>query len=451
MRGGAWAVDCEGRAQHGLRRPGALVRLSKDWWRRYGKCVGGARFATPCGAAVPPRVHVYMGKRNIQQLFAAMWDVPPEGEFYSITIGATEEDGPFWSVCSHWTGWADEERLIELRAASLVSPSLMKQYLQFGQPCVAVHCAEQLLIYFRYIGGHALVARQVAEQFLPDMLTPHPCGRDQHLGFTSIRDAPVSVLLPPSPELRAKVLARDGLRCRSCHRESSSRTGVGVLVRHIRLQNRGGVTTEGNLITLCSRCCKRINAKGFMGDEDLAALTSPVMGGASVARDHATAVRIYRQLAAESFSHVTTPKRQTKSTSRASGSPTPSRARSRRRSRFPGGPASSRHGKAGATCLSGKQMKVLHAALVRAFPNEGDLTRLVRFELDVELDVIVGRGALNERVFELINWAERSGRVQDLVHAARREKPDNSDLVAFAESVPWGALKDDGAGRPSSQ
>ena len=54
----------------------------------------------------------------------------------------------------------------------------------------------------------------------------------------------------PDP-VRAKVLLRDGARCRRC------RSAVNLEVDHIVPVSRGGRTEEANLQTLCRRCNRR--------------------------------------------------------------------------------------------------------------------------------------------------------------------------------------------------
>ena len=51
--------------------------------------------------------------------------------------------------------------------------------------------------------------------------------------------------------MRAKVLLRDGARCRKC------RTAVNLEVDHIIPVSKGGKTEESNLQTLCRRCNRR--------------------------------------------------------------------------------------------------------------------------------------------------------------------------------------------------
>jgi Effector-associated domain 1 len=74
--------------------------------------------------------------------------------------------------------------------------------------------------------------------------------------------------------------------------------------------------------------------------------------------------------------------------------------------------------------------KELQDALVQAF-NEVELTQLVRFALDEDLDSIVSKGNLSERTFNLIAWAKRQGRVEKMLFGALSRNPFNPKLRAL--------------------
>lgn len=59
-----------------------------------------------------------------------------------------------------------------------------------------------------------------------------------------------------------------------------------------------------------------------------------------------------------------------------------------------------------------------------------ELRRLVRYALDVDLDAI-SAGATEQRVFEVVDYAEERGRVADLVTQAIRQNPGNEQLQAI--------------------
>ncbi|PSB02774.1 effector-associated domain EAD1-containing protein [Merismopedia glauca] len=85
--------------------------------------------------------------------------------------------------------------------------------------------------------------------------------------------------------------------------------------------------------------------------------------------------------------------------------------------------------------LSGDKFEQLRIALQRAYPSRPKLQLLLREELNVRLDEIVGNGNLENTVAELLGWAEESEeRIPKLVSAAIKRNPGNSHLRAFVES-----------------
>jgi hypothetical protein len=82
--------------------------------------------------------------------------------------------------------------------------------------------------------------------------------------------------------------------------------------------------------------------------------------------------------------------------------------------------------------LSGDQIRKLHYAILCGFRAD-DLEQLLRFDLNERLDNIVPTGReLSSVVFELIQWAERSGRADELIQAIRRARPNNKEVQKFA-------------------
>ena len=69
-------------------------------------------------------------------------------------------------------------------------------------------------------------------------------------------------------------------------------------------------------------------------------------------------------------------------------------------------------------------------ALLEGFDGSG-LRRLARVELQVDLDSIVSGDNLVERVFELVQWAERTDYIFALVDGAKSQNPTNKDIDAL--------------------
>ena len=80
--------------------------------------------------------------------------------------------------------------------------------------------------------------------------------------------------------------------------------------------------------------------------------------------------------------------------------------------------------------LSGSQVKLLQDALISAF-DEQSLTQMVRVCLDQSLAAVAGGSNLSEIVFNLIIWAERFGRTNDLITGAATQNPCNPQLSIF--------------------
>ena len=90
---------------------------------------------------------------------------------------------------------------------------------------------------------------------------------------------------------------------------------------------------------------------------------------------------------------------------------------------------------AAALRLSGPQVQELLASLLDAY-DEGSLRQMVRFQLDEHVDLIAGGGNLAQVVFNLIAWAERTGRAAELIAKAQAFNPGNARLAAFARALP---------------
>ncbi len=84
--------------------------------------------------------------------------------------------------------------------------------------------------------------------------------------------------------------------------------------------------------------------------------------------------------------------------------------------------------------LSSNQAEQIQKALLDTF-DEADLRQLVRYELDASLDVIAGGTDLEERTFNLVQWADQHGSVLKLVEGALDRNPDNPALQALAEEA----------------
>ena len=80
------------------------------------------------------------------------------------------------------------------------------------------------------------------------------------------------------------------------------------------------------------------------------------------------------------------------------------------------------------TQLSGKQIGEIQEALLDAFPARDDLRMMVRIELDETLEAIADGSNQRVVIFNLVSWAERTGRIDDLVQGAYRQNQGNPAL-----------------------
>lgn len=75
----------------------------------------------------------------------------------------------------------------------------------------------------------------------------------------------------------------------------------------------------------------------------------------------------------------------------------------------------------------------LYKALLDAFRSYSDLERMVRFELEENLNAITGGNKLEDVVFYLIDWAKSRGKRDLLIQGARKSNPGNPALKEFEE------------------
>ena len=81
--------------------------------------------------------------------------------------------------------------------------------------------------------------------------------------------------------------------------------------------------------------------------------------------------------------------------------------------------------------LSGQQIGQLVDALLGAYPSRDDLRIMVTIELDETLEAIADGANQRVVVFNLVTWAVRGGRVDDLLAGARRGNPGNRSLAVL--------------------
>lgn len=184
----------------------------------------------------------------------------PNRDYYALTLFGDEDGNLLHSCYSHWEGFADKERRIELRAASIVvAERVARLWREIGEGCAVINDLSEMDIYLQ-IGGHAVVEKSVAEAVVGEWLGAKPVRMSGPLGFVHVEALPQSALnRAPAPKLRMQVLQRDDYRCRICGRRSADHVDVELHVHHIRPWGSGGLTEDSNLITLCHTCHKGLD------------------------------------------------------------------------------------------------------------------------------------------------------------------------------------------------
>jgi formylglycine-generating enzyme required for sulfatase activity len=84
--------------------------------------------------------------------------------------------------------------------------------------------------------------------------------------------------------------------------------------------------------------------------------------------------------------------------------------------------------------LTGPQHRQIQDALLAAF-DEAGLRRLVRFELDEDLDQVTPPGDMTQRAYNLVAWADKQGCIPALIAGALKQNPGNADLQALAAAA----------------
>jgi len=86
------------------------------------------------------------------------------------------------------------------------------------------------------------------------------------------------------------------------------------------------------------------------------------------------------------------------------------------------------------TRLSGQQFKSLQEALLFTYTPEL-LRGMLKVNLEVDLDAIAGGSNFSAIVFNLIDWAQRTGRLSELIQSAAQDQPKNEKLQEFVTSL----------------
>jgi len=179
----------------------------------------------------------------------------PACEYYAVTLNKDEGGRLYCSIFSEWVEWADKERRIEIRKASIVRADfVVERRRESGERCLVIDNPNELDV-FLLTGGHAVIEKHLAKSQLSKWLEPEQVVAEGATGFTAVNDLNRDYKSKaPSRRLRMEVIKRDGHACRICGRRPGDNPDIELHVHHIKPRGVGGVTTARNLITLCQTC-----------------------------------------------------------------------------------------------------------------------------------------------------------------------------------------------------
>ena len=83
----------------------------------------------------------------------------------------------------------------------------------------------------------------------------------------------------------------------------------------------------------------------------------------------------------------------------------------------------------------GQILEELSKAILNAYPTKVKLKMMVRYKLNQNLASITTGESMEEIVFELIEWAESKGRLNELAKAALEHNPGNQELQKICEEM----------------
>jgi len=175
---------------------------------------------------------------------------------YFCQIYFDERFGNIVSFLTHWEGFADEEKRVELRAASKTCSSRLKDFCDWSDDnqLQLVRSLDELMRFWEK-GGAAAIEANLAEKYLPEKLKAEPVTNSGFGSFSNLK-TPIdqATRQAPSKKLRMKVIERDNHRCRVCGQNPSMDTNIVLHVHHVRPWSERGATVENNLVTLCHTC-----------------------------------------------------------------------------------------------------------------------------------------------------------------------------------------------------
>ncbi|MEZ4710024.1 MAG: effector-associated domain EAD1-containing protein [Caldilineaceae bacterium] len=81
------------------------------------------------------------------------------------------------------------------------------------------------------------------------------------------------------------------------------------------------------------------------------------------------------------------------------------------------------------------QLEQFYNIMLQAYASEASLERLMLFGMNEHLKTVAGGASLGELIFNLVAWADRVDRFDELVKAAHQYNPGNQALESFVQSL----------------
>lgn len=247
-------------------------------------------------------------------------EIDDSAEYYALTLTSDGKKAN-WSAYSHFAGFQDDNRGIELREASLVHPRIMAEnWASIGQPAMAVNTDKDLAVLL-VNGGNALVRADLAKRLLPEVLVPFPTVREQrHGGFTA-NEANIMKARRrfPTQKQRMEILRRDNYRCRICGRNADDALDLRLHTHHIHEYAEGGPTFNWNLITLCQTCHDGVTPVERWELEARIAGEDPPAEVKEEQERYLAGVRLYRKLVKDVLSKRDRSKKKKESSAKTKG------------------------------------------------------------------------------------------------------------------------------------
>lgn len=223
-------------------------------------------------------------------------------EYYAITLLGTSDGRIHWSTQTHWAGWVGGKPGREIREASIVNADFMAKYwTDVGQGYLVVTSIRALVAYLR-LGGNAFVSKAIAEKYLNDMVKPQETAFAGFAGFKFAKNLPPETFKrAPRPKHRMRIIQRDNSKCKICGRRPDNCSDIELHVHHILPWEKGGLTEDDNLVTLCHTCHAGLEPHSQLSVLSLVKPDAFEFNTEKARQEYFEGVRSYRDIAGAMF------------------------------------------------------------------------------------------------------------------------------------------------------